>query len=72
MLTLTDDQIPDIKLSDEDNMKVELQIKKLKVSQRWIRKGSENSFTLQSFEDKKYLALENGKLMLKNTGEYIF
>ena len=70
MLTLTDDQIPDIKLSDEDNMKVELQIKKLKVSQRWIRKKKdENSFTLQSFEDKKYL---NDKLMLKETGEYIF
>ena len=76
VLTLTDKPsgigTNGITLDPPDDVKVELQIKVLDHSQRWIREGTEDSFTLKSYQDtSKFLTLNGPNLELSDTSKFI-
>ena len=76
VLTLTDTPTGigtnGITLDPPDDMKVELQIKVLDHSQRWIREGTEASFTLKTFnQPHKFLTLNGANLELSDTSKFI-
>ena len=70
-LNLTEEKTGLPGLERPDDMKVLLQTKILDHSQRWIREGTETSFTLKSVQDQtKYLTLNENDVVLETKSRF--